>query len=628
MTRYARSLFAAAVTGLVCFAGSAFAQCSEERYHVTKRGEDLFRIARLYYDDPEKWSSILNANLRVLGGNPNHVPQGIRLRIPCITDTETGDDEEQRGEELVKERAINPNVELKLLTGGAYDPFTDQDLENGGLVTEIVNTALANAPNPVTYGVFWDDDWSRHFDLLRRGEYHLGFPWLKPNCEDKPDQDRCRDFLFSQPIFEMVVMLFVHEDAPVNYRQESDIEGLTICRPKGYYTHDLETQERQWLQKNLITLVQPDTPRECFLKLANKEVDAVSMNEFTGRTVMQDLGLNNCIKLETKPISIQGLHAITYKRHWRATAHRARFDEGVRHLKEQAEYNKIVDRHMSNHWSKIEGNPAQDNCDPEEKTGMSDQTSPEGDDNLLAQREKVLAVFADFRFLAPNVETDSAGRFASEKDLTEVSYQSSGSAFLIAPDLVLTNAHVVAGSDNAIVANSAVGVVEAEVVAWSDRFQVGDLDLATLKLARSVDISPVRFSPLAEDLDPVVAMGYPGLLLKSDRDTARFMEVLVEGREPETYPDMIPTRGAVQTRRRNFDSGVEELLHGSKISPGNSGGPLFDICGRVVGINTLTFGSSEESVVQYEAAQTAVEIAGFLKSHDIPFEMEETPCEE
>ena len=637
LMKHLRIAFASLLVGGGLLLSPAAAQdCGGERHHVTSQADDLYTLAERYYGDRDKWSAILNANLRVLGGNPYHVPRGLRLRIPCLEETSV----DSAGGRVPPPPPEQTQVELRLLTGGDYAPFTDQALPNGGLITEIVDAALSNAPRPVSFGLFWEDSWSKHFELLKEGIYHIGFPWFRPDCETYPERERCRLFHFSEPIFEMLVMLFVHSDAPLNYRSDEDIESrnLTICRPDGYFTHDLDRGDRRWLERQVITLVTPDTPKDCFDMLARQEVDAVSLNEFTGREVVHESGYGNCIKMEPQPMSIEGLHAITYKGHWRATAHRYRFDGGVQKLRERAEYNEIVDRHMADFWEKLESAPGPDNCPGGAAASGGGASLPpsfgqSGGDHIdsspAAVREqlnKVFFVYANNRFLAPNAKLDSAGRrIVSEIGLTASSTHGNGSGFLIAPDLVLTNSHVVAGAEEVIVANKAFGVMRAEVLDWTQRFEVGDPDFALLRLPRPLDIEPAAFSPFADELDEVVAMGYPGKLQGTDRDTLLFKRDLSAGRQPSAFPNVVVTKGAVQMRRRN-GQGVEELIHGSEISPGNSGGPLFDACGRVVGINTLVIGLDGSSQVQYEAALSAVEIFDYLKGQNVDFAGEGTKC--
>ena len=78
------------------------------------------------------------------------------------------------------------------------------------------------------------NDWSAHLDpLLSNAMLDMGFPWLQPDCAQNPDNYRCANFEFSDPMFEMLVLLFIDRTHPIQFREDSDIFGMRICR---YYT--------------------------------------------------------------------------------------------------------------------------------------------------------------------------------------------------------------------------------------------------------------------------------------------------------------------------------------------------------------------------------------------------------
>src|SRR3546814_17470012 len=78
----------------------------------------------------------------------------------------------------------------------------------------------------------------------------------------------------------------------------------------------------------------------------------------------------------------------------------------------------------------------------------------------------------------------------------------------------------------------------------------------------------------SSDLD-VVALGYPGNV---DLATARSANDYITPRTP--------TRSEGNMSNLQSVDGVAMLINTAKISRGNSGGPLVDQCGRIVGINT------------------------------------------
>jgi len=116
-----------------------------------------------------------------------------------------------------------------------------------------------------------------------------------------------------------------------------------------------------------------------------------------------------------------------------------------------------------------------------------------------------------------------------------------------------------------------VARVEVREVAWSD----SNKDMAVLKLESMLDHPTVQFNPVehVQDGDEVIAIGFPGAADLGDQ--------LYEGL-------FIPTTTFDHVQRITPDPAGRILIqHGAATNPGNSGGPLFNACGQIVGINAM-----------------------------------------
>lgn len=135
-----------------------------------------------------------------------------------------------------------------------------------------------------------------------------------------------------------------------------------------------------------------------------------------------------------------------------------------------------------------------------------------------------------------------------------------GSGFVVAPDRVVTNAHVVAGIDEPIVEAPGRGAVAGRVVAFDP-----ETDLALI----ATDPLDVAALPLADPPAPgttIAVAGYPFGGPLSVR----------AGSVMSTGPLTIAERGATSTR--------EITTLAAEVDHGNSGGPVLTAAGSVAGV--------------------------------------------
>jgi S1-C subfamily serine protease len=155
-----------------------------------------------------------------------------------------------------------------------------------------------------------------------------------------------------------------------------------------------------------------------------------------------------------------------------------------------------------------------------------------------------------------------------------------GTGFAIAPDLVVTNRHVIEGAAQVYAANRALGrPTQAQIVAQTVDQEPGRPDFALLRLP-GAQLSPIAITTEVDRLVPVVAAGFPGFVLGEDDDFRRLL-----GGEAGAIPRAHLTSGEVSSLQPLRGNTV--IIHTAAINRGNSGGPLADRCGRVVGINTF-----------------------------------------
>lgn len=334
---------------------AALAICNVD--YVSKPGDNLFSIAEEHYGDREHWELIFEQNKRLLAAST--VIPGRTLFIPCPPEAETqaAAAPEQPEPAAVKPVATTPlaQADMTLLTGGNFGPFSGQDLPGQGMVTELITAALAASPSKVTFALAWDDDWTEHlFPQLDEKAFDIGFPWVKPDCAANPGHERCVSFHFSDPVVSLPVMLFVDAQRPIAFEQMSDLNGKTICRPNGYFNHDLDTADQPWMAEADIKVLAPRHPRECFSMLGQGRVDAVAMNLFLGAETIVQEGLRSQVVPLERPVGEIGLHAVISKSHWRGTSHLYRLNAGLKELRQSGQFDQIMTRHLETFWSELQ----------------------------------------------------------------------------------------------------------------------------------------------------------------------------------------------------------------------------------------------------------------------------------
>lgn len=177
----------------------------------------------------------------------------------------------------------------------------------------------------------------------------------------------------------------------------------------------------------------------------------------------------------------------------------------------------------------------------------------------------------------PDIQNDPFFRFFQgmpgfqlrnkQQQHSKIPFRGQGSGFIIASDgLVLTNAHVVRDAKTVTVRLTNHREFEAKVLG-SDPVT----DIAVLRIAAK-DLPTVRLgnSDAAEVGDRVLAIGAPYGL------------------------EQTATQGIVSAKGRSLpdDTVVPFIQTDAAVNPGNSGGPLFDGSGAVIGINAQIYTQS------------------------------------
>lgn len=183
---------------------------------------------------------------------------------------------------------------------------------------------------------------------------------------------------------------------------------------------------------------------------------------------------------------------------------------------------------------------------------------------LYTSQEFVSGIYWDKYFCGPSkIEKATQGVVRVETE------NGTGTGFWIDKDLVLTNNHVVLFDNNINVVAPGATYYSADVV-QTDTIK----DLAILRIAKTTDYEEPkilkwrkRWPSLAED---VFVLGFP-----------------------KGTKDITATRGIVSSLTSDKFDSTKYIQTDAAINEGNSGGPLVDICGRILGISSSTLLDAE-----------------------------------
>lgn len=196
-----------------------------------------------------------------------------------------------------------------------------------------------------------------------------------------------------------------------------------------------------------------------------------------------------------------------------------------------------------------------------------------------------------------------------------------GTGFLInTQGYLLTNNHVIeamAGTKAQILIvdgdNTAKKNLKPARLIWTSKTK----DIAIIKVDNLSDRPILKFTDkIPSEGDDIFAIGYPAVANEHELNKEKIESTVTKGALSKVVSDGVE---GIATK---------VLQHDVAVNPGNSGGPLLNSCGNVIGINTQAISASGDRLIQgfFYSSHISASIKT-LKDRGIDFKLETASCQ-
>ncbi|USD33556.1 amino acid ABC transporter [Vibrio coralliilyticus] len=174
--------------------------------------------------------------------------------------------------------------------------------------------------------------WVRSYQYAIRGKFDGTFPWMK-------NEDRVKEFIFSEPFFSQRVQFFYHSDTLFSWQEVADLHKYQIGATQGY-------QATHVMQKLGVKVEINNSEETNFQKMAKGRLDAYPTGVERGLYLIKHYvpkELRQHIKLDTKPLLEDDMFVIFSRfDSERSQVLVKEFNAGLQHLMETGEYSEIM----------------------------------------------------------------------------------------------------------------------------------------------------------------------------------------------------------------------------------------------------------------------------------------------
>jgi polar amino acid transport system substrate-binding protein len=231
--------------------------------------------------------------------------------------------------------AADAGLDLHLVTGPDFKPFTDPGLPGGGMHVDIVKAAFAKVGRGVTVSF---EPWARGYSDAQQLRFDGTFPYARTD-------ERARDFLYSDLLYANISRPYVLAGASWKAIDLKDLAGKIMCNPVGYV---VQMPIQDMVASGAIRVERPTSMPQCFKMLKAGRVDFVDCVDTQAKAAALEIfGASDAVKPLAAVLGAGGEFFIISRQHPDHERILADFNRGLAMLRASGEYDAIVKRHLA-----------------------------------------------------------------------------------------------------------------------------------------------------------------------------------------------------------------------------------------------------------------------------------------
>ncbi|WP_293760426.1 transporter substrate-binding domain-containing protein [uncultured Aquitalea sp.] len=219
-----------------------------------------------------------------------------------------------------------------VLSNQEWPPYMGEALPYQGILSRLVQEAFARGGVRVHYRFYPNN---RTLSLARSGAVDGSLGWA-------PNEDRKKDLLYTRPVLSARMVFFQHAGPTIRWRALEELSSFRIGVTLGnYYGAEFD----QLTQSGKLKAESVGDDISNLRKVLAKRIDLFPIDEEVGNYLIQQ----NFTSHEASQFAVSGLpfwsaplHVVIWRRHPRAPELVARFNQGLRELQDDGEFDRLL----------------------------------------------------------------------------------------------------------------------------------------------------------------------------------------------------------------------------------------------------------------------------------------------